>query len=232
MPRKKLGSILWKVVVVILLLMGCAFVVGAAKFQFFAGHPETKPKTLNAKGILIYPLPTPSHVSEMEFAFRTTDAFAAFHPFVMNLTFSLNNPSQIKQLYAVLVPTSLNSSLISSNEGIKQFIQTSQEGGTLFNDTDGGNFGVTARYGASLSVSEDGQYTIMTLVLLSSGVYEKGYIHQTALPIEPYSSFLQASTARLTAQSIVFQTTTTYLIIGLTLVVIALTVVQLAKPRP
>ncbi len=232
MPRDYHGSTFSKVVFVIFILVGGAFVAGAAYFQFFTAHAGSTPKTLNSKGILIFPLPASSHISKMEFAFKTTDVFAAFHPFIMNLTFSLNDTSQIKQLYAALVPTSLNSSLISSNEGIRQFIQTSEAAGTLFNVTDGGTFGAAARYGANLSVSEDGQYTIMTFVLLSNGVYEEGYIHQAALPIEPYSSYLQASTARLTAQSIAFQTTTTYLIIGLTLVVIALTVAQLARPWP
>ena len=226
-PSKKIGRI-FAVMIWILIVFGLFFSIYGFYYLQFGNHPLTEPRLIHGGTELVYP--EPFHLVSVNVTLVTYDAFAALNPIQMELRATLNNTQDISKVILVMVPLSFNASFIHSSQTVSEFLTAAQAQTAVVNLTSGLPR-ASIFYNTTMKVSEDGQYTLLDLTLLKSGLLEKGTLQQPVVNILPYSALIEAEGIRQTAENTVIQTWVSYEILGLTLVVTALTIAQVIEPR-
>jgi hypothetical protein len=226
-PPRKIG-ILFAGVTWFLIVAGVFFTVYGFYYLQFGEHPLTKPSLIHGGTELVYP--EPFHLVSVNVTLVTYDAFAALNPIQLELRATVNNTQDISKLVLVMVPLSFNASFIHSSQTVSEFL-TAAEAQTAVVNLTSGLPKASIFYNATMRVSEDGEYTLLDLTLLKSGLLEKGILQQPVVNILPYSALIEAEGVRQTAENTVVQTWVSYEILGLTLVVTALTMAQVIELR-
>ena len=212
----------------ILIVFGLFFSIYGFYYLQFGNHPLTVPRLIHGGTELVYP--EPFHLVSVNVTLVTYDAFAALNPIQMELRATLNNTQDISKVILVMVPLSFNASFIHSSQTVSEFLTAAQAQTAVINLTSGLPR-TSIFYNSTMKVSEDGQYTLLGLTLLKSGLLEKGTLQQPVVNILPYSALIEAEGVRQTAENTVIQTWVSYEILGLTLVVTALTIAQVIEPQ-
>ena len=226
-PPRRIGIILAGVIV-LLIVSGLVSLFYGFYYLQFGEHPLTQPRLIHGGTELVYP--EPFHLTSVNVTLVTYDAFAALNPIQVELRATLNNTQDISRVVLVMVPLSFNASFIRSSQTVSEFLTAAQAETAVINLTSALPR-TSIFYNTTMKVSEDGQYTILDLTLLKSGLLEKGTVQQPLVNILPYSALIEAEGVRQTAENTVVQTWVSYEILGLTLVVTALTMAQVIELR-
>jgi len=223
----------------ILVMLG-AISIGYGFYYLHSPHPETSPKTIH-EGVIIV-IPNYPYVAEVNITASTSDVFASFNTFNLTMHIQFNDSQDISKAYILLIPTSFNTSVFTSTGVIQKLVAFSLSVGNGFNLTSvireytpSSLNASPVRATADFSLSDDGEYTFLVLVLPNHGVFEIGKTNQTLLNVLPYSSYLEAESVREIAQSTITQIWLSYLMLGFTLIVSSFTLSQVVdvkrKPR-
>lgn len=221
-----------------LIILG-AVSIGYGFYYLHSPHPQTNPKTIH-EGVTLF-IPGSLYVSEVNITASTTDVFASFNTFNLTMHIQFSNAQSISKAYFLIIPTSFNSSVLSTTDSIQKYVTTSLAEGNGFNLTNTiKNYSASSvnefpvRATADFSISDDGEYTIMSVILPNDGTFEIGHVDQTLLNVLPYSSYLEAESVREVAQSTVIQLWLSYIVLGFTSVVSSFTLSQVVdvKQKP